>query len=270
MTTALIIVLVMGMVGLFFGFVLAYANKKFSIEMNPLIHIVEDILPKGQCGACGFPGCLAYAEAVVLDSAVQPNLCIPGKAKVAEEVAKLTGKVAAKIDPIVAHVKCANPISVAQKKYQYHGINDCVAASILHLGPKDCQYGCIGFGTCEKNCPFDAIKLNDKGLPVVDREACTGCGKCASVCPKKIIAMVSPEAHVGVDCSSHDKGAVSRKLCPVSCIGCGICAKQCQYGAIVVQDNLAVVDHAICLEKCSESTCLPKCPTGAIQDRLKK
>lgn len=265
MDVILIIIAVMAGVGLFFGLVLAFANKKFAVEMNPLIHVVEDVLPKGQCGACGFAGCAAYAEAVVLDKDVEPNLCIPGKKAVADEVARLTGKAAAEIEPRFAFVKCAEPIAVANKKYAYSGINDCLAASLLQNGPKVCEWGCIGLGNCVRACMFDAIELNDQGLPVVNKEKCTGCGKCAEACPKNVIEMISPEAPVAVYCNSHDKGAAVRKNCKVACIGCGICGKQCPHGAIKITDNLAVVDSSICLEKCHEIVCLEKCPTNAIK-----
>lgn len=81
----IIAVVVMVAMGLIFGFILAIANKKLAVEMNPLIELVEDVLPKGQCGACGFAGCRAYAEAVVSDPNVQPNLCVPGKNAVAKK-----------------------------------------------------------------------------------------------------------------------------------------------------------------------------------------
>lgn len=257
----------MGCVGLVFGLILAFANKKLAIEMNPLIHLVEDVLPKGQCGACGFAGCMAYAEAVVLMPDVPPNLCAPGKAAVAKRVSELTGKKAKEVEPRVAHVRCANPIRVAKSKYVYTGICDCVAASLLHLGPRDCQYGCIGFGTCEKACPFNAITLSENGHPIINKKLCTGCGKCETVCPKKIIEMVPISAKVVVNCNSRNKGAVARKQCPVPCIGCGICAKECPYQAIKVENNLAFVDNSICAEKCSDPVCLKKCPTGAIADK---
>jgi len=265
MNSVVTIVAVMAMVGLFFGLVLAYANKKLAVEMNPLIHVVEDILPKGQCGACGFAGCQAYAEAVVLDKDVAPNLCIPGKKAVADQVAKLTGKAAAEIEPRIAFVKCNQP-AVGNSKYIYTGVNDCWAASLLQSGPKECEYGCMGLGTCVKECVFDAIKIGDKGLPIVDKEKCTGCGKCASACPKNVIEMIRPEAHVAVYCNSLDKGAVVRKICKVGCIGCGICVKQCPHGAIKMKDNLAVVDSAICIEKCDDPVCLEKCPTKVLKD----
>jgi RnfABCDGE-type electron transport complex B subunit len=267
------VVVVMTVIGLVFGLILAYANKVFSIEVNPLIHIVEDILPKGQCGACGYAGCMAYAEAVVNDPNVSPSLCIPGKKPIADMVADLTGKKAAEVEPQVAQIKCASPISQSAKKYNYVGVEDCVAASLVMGGPKGCQYGCMGFGTCANNCPFDALSMNEAGLPVVDEAKCTGCGKCAQVCPKDVIAMAPIGAHVGVLCNSKDKGAAAKKVCSIPCIGCGLCAKACGYNAIKMENNLAVVDSKICIEQCNNPTCLAKCPTGAIApltDEVKK
>jgi len=264
MNTAIMVVVVMTTIGLIFGLVLAFANRAFSIEVNPLIHIVEDILPKGQCGACGYAGCMAYAEAVVTDPNVAPNLCIPGKKPIADLVADLTGKKAADIEPRVAQIKCNNGISEAIKKYTYVGVEDCIAASMVQGGPKGCQYGCVGFGTCAKICPFDALSMGADGLPIVDEAKCTGCGKCSLICPKHVIGMVPIGSHVAVLCNSKDKGAKAKKVCAVACTGCGLCAKNCPYDAIKIENNLAWVDSNICLEKCSDPVCLAKCPTGAI------
>lgn len=265
MNTAILVLIVMTIVGLVFGFVLAYVNKKFAVEVNPLIHLVEDVLPKGQCGGCGYAGCAAYAEAVVLDPDVPPNLCLPGKKAVANAVAELTGKVAPEIEPRVAQVRCSGSHSKAIRNYSYKGVEDCVAASLLQGGPKGCQYGCLGFGTCVKNCPFGAMTMVEEGLPIVDDKKCTGCGKCETVCPKNVMHLVPIGSPVSVTCNSKDKGAVARKLCDISCLGCGLCAKNCPHDAIKVENNLALVDPHICMEKCDNPTCLAKCPTGAIK-----
>lgn len=265
MNTVISIIVVLSLVGAFFGLVLAFANKKLAMELNPLIHIVEDVLPKGQCGACGFAGCMAYAEAVVLNKDVSPSLCTPGKKAVAAKVAELTGKTAEEVEPRVAYVKCANPMDKSSIKYIYSGILDCVAVNLLHEGPKDCKYGCVGFGTCVKQCVFDALEMSEDGLPVVDRVKCTGCGKCETACPKHVIQMIPYDAHVGVVCNSLDKGAVARKICSVACIACGLCKKNCAYGAIEIVNNLAVVNSKICIESCDNRTCLEKCPTKAIE-----
>lgn len=265
---SLIILAVLTSLGVIFGLVLAYANKKMAIEVNPLIHIVEDVLPKGQCGACGFAGCMAYAEAVVMNPDVPPNLCTPGKDPVAKLVGDLTGKAAAAVEPRIAQVKCAGTHAKAVKANEYHGVQDCVAANLLFGGPKSCKYGCLGLGTCVKACPFGAMTMSEEGLPIIDPDKCTGCAKCETVCPKKVISMMPIGAHVRVNCNSRDKGAVAKKACSVSCIGCTLCVKECQYGAIKMENNLAVVDEKVCMEKCNNPTCLAKCPTKAIRQAV--
>ena len=78
---AIMAVVILTCIGVVFGFVLAFADKKFAMEENPLIGEVEEALPKGQCGACGFPGCAKYAEAVVLDPMFRLTFAFPVKLK---------------------------------------------------------------------------------------------------------------------------------------------------------------------------------------------
>jgi Na+-translocating ferredoxin:NAD+ oxidoreductase subunit B len=265
MNTSIMVIIVMGLFGILFGVVLAVANKKLAIEVNPLIEIVDEVLPKGQCGACGYAGCMAYAEAVVTNPEVSPNLCVPGKEEVAYKVAELTGKAAGNVAAVNAQVRCAGSKCKAIDKYKYDGVEDCIAANLLMGGAKGCQYGCLGFGTCVNSCPFDAMIMSEEGLPIIDLDLCTGCGKCESVCPKKIIHMVPEGTTVRINCSSKDKGPIARKQCTVACIGCGLCSRNCSYGAIKIENNLAIIDSHICISQCSEPTCLIKCPTGAIR-----
>jgi ferredoxin len=151
-----------------------------------------------------------------------------------------------------------------KKKFPYKAAfvacnGDCGATT---QDPK-CAYGCIGCGACVSACKFDAIHLNDNGTAQVDEEKCIACGACARACPQKLIHIHECANYIVVKCSNRDKGADARKQCAVSCIGCGICQKTCTAGAVTVQENLAVVDEALCL---SCGMCAVKCPRHAIDD----
>lgn len=268
---AIMAVVIMTCVGIVFGFVLALADKKFAMEENPLIGEVKEALPQGQCGACGFAGCAKYAEAVVLDPDVPPNLCVPGKAEVAAVVAKLTGKVAEATEPKYAHIKCRGGNGIAKMAFEYKGVHDCAAAKLVQQGPKTCKFGCLGFGNCVRACPFNAMSMGPSGLPVVDRKMCTGCGKCANTCPNHVIELLPMSAKVSVSCSSKDFGAVAMKNCKALCIGCGSCMRNCslkEEEGVKVVDHLAIVNQDVC-HHCTNATCLTKCPTGAIGEMLK-
>ncbi|HDH96138.1 MAG TPA: 4Fe-4S dicluster domain-containing protein, partial [Proteobacteria bacterium] len=101
------------------------------------------------------------------------------------------------------------------------------------------------------------------GISYVNRDMCTGCGKCVEVCPRDLIMLLPESQKVFILCSSHDKGAVVRKICQVGCIGCRRCLRACAYDAIEFEGNLA----RIIVDKCTNcGACAQVCPTGAIVD----
>ncbi|HPZ91432.1 MAG TPA: RnfABCDGE type electron transport complex subunit B [Bacillota bacterium] len=244
-----------------FGGILAWADKVFAVKKNPRVDEIIEVLPGANCGACGYAGCAAFAEAVAKGEA-PVNGCPVGRQKVADEIAKIMGVSAACDDECLkARLVCQGSDDVAKTKMIYHGIDDCRAAVLLHGGDKTCPYGCLGLGTCVRVCPFDAISMGDNGLPVIDSGLCTGCNKCRDACPKGVIRMVPEGSAVLVACNSHDKGAAVVKACKVGCIACGKCVKVCPEDAIALVDNLAVIDPAKCTN-CG--ACVEACPTKAI------
>ncbi len=254
-----------GGIGAVFGFALAVTAKKFQVYMDPRIEEVKEVLANAHCGACGYAGCQSYAEAVVTDPDVPVNLCTPGGDRSAKAVAEITGKVAEAVEPRIVRLFCQGGEGKAKRRYQYEGVRDCRAAVLAGGGDKSCVYGCLGYGSCERACPFDAIHVLDEGLPVVDPAKCTACGKCVATCPKNVLEIGPQAKPVVISCRSKDKGPVVRKNCSVGCIGCGTCVKTCPYNAIDLEDNLARIDFARC-EACG--LCVSKCPTGAIRDYL--
>lgn len=218
------------------------------------------MLPGNNCGGCGYAGCLGLASAIVKGEAAV-NACPVGGAPVADKIAAIMGMEAGDSVHEVAFVKCAGTCDKAGSDYTYYGIKDCMMASMMQNdGQKSCNYGCLGYGSCVKACPFDAIHIVD-GIAVVDKDACKACGKCIAACPKKLIELVPYEQKHLVQCSSKDKGKDVMAACKVGCIGCKMCQKVCEANAITVEDNIAHIDP----KKCTNcGACAAKCPKGII------
>lgn len=254
-------------VGAVFGLGLAFAAKRFAVHRDPRIDQVREVLASAQCGACGYAGCEQYAEAVVTKPDVPANLCAPGRTPVAEAVARITGKAAGVVEAQFSRIMCQGSNSKAKRRFKYEGFADCRAAILAGGGDKSCIYGCLGYGTCASVCPFDAITMSDDGLPIVDIIKCTGCKKCETACPKKVIEVLPASKAVVVACHSRDKGVETKKNCQVGCIGCGICVKTCPFDAVSVTNNFASVDVNRC-RVCG--LCVTKCPTKSIVDFIPK
>ncbi len=254
-------VLSIGGIGLLAAVSLGVAAKKFAVEVDPREVALLDVLPGANCGACGYPGCSAFAKGVVAGEA-QPSLCLPGGAGTLDKIAAIMGVEAVTIAPQVAVVLCQGDNRKAQLKYRYQGLEDCNAAQRIADGPKECPGGCLGLGTCARVCPFGAIEMTQDGLAVISREKCTGCRKCVAACPRKVIAMAPLATSVHVLCNSRDKGALVRKYCQVGCIACQICKKAAPE-AYAIEQNLARVVYE---QAAQAAVAVAKCPTKCIRD----
>ena len=251
---------VVGAVGIFVGLFLGIAGIRFKVKVDEKEEAVLAALPGNNCGGCGFAGCSGLAAAIAKGE-TPVNACPVGGEPVGKKIAEIMGVEAESSVKKVAFVACQGDCDKAKKDYDYYGIEDCRMMSFVPGGgPKSCNSGCLGFGTCTKVCPFDAIHVVN-GVAVVDRDACKACGKCIEVCPKKLISLVPYDAKLAVACSSADKGPVTMKACEVGCIGCGICVKNCPAQAVTVADFRASIDQ----EKCTGcGICADKCPKKAI------
>ncbi|MCP4042884.1 MAG: RnfABCDGE type electron transport complex subunit B [Gammaproteobacteria bacterium] len=248
--------------GLFFGVILAVAYRLLRVEENPKIEETEELLPGTNCGACGEPGCHAFAEKLV-EGAVQPSLCTVSPADGIEAVAELLGVDPGEQEKRVARLHCAGGQGQAHQIAEYSGFDGCRAASVVSGGGKGCSWGCLGLADCEVACTFDAIGMNSNGLPKVDVEKCTACGDCVEACPKDLFEIAPLSENLFVQCNIPLAGDAATVLCSTACDACGRCAADAAPGLIRMENNLPVIDYIHGGPPSPKATA--RCPTDAIQ-----
>lgn len=268
-------ILILGSLGLLFGLGLAIASKKFSVAVDPNLEKVLFCLPGANCGACGMPGCIAFAQSLIKGGSSLDS-CRVIEEEARKKLVQILGIELKTQVRQTAVLFCAGGNKV-KDRFQYNGLEDCLAANLLLRGHKECVYGCLGFGSCVKACPFGAIRMSDYGLPIVDIEKCRACSRCVEVCPKGLFSLIpvvdlaisaygetlrGRKGGVYVACSSNDVGRQTRAVCPVGCIACRKCERVCPVGAIEVIDNLARIDYNKCTS-CGE--CVKVCPVKCIR-----
>lgn len=255
-----IAVLAMTATGLVCAAVLVIADKFFAVQEDPRIEAVAAALPGINCGGCGYAGCADYARALVLAHAAT-NLCGPGGAETARKVAQLLGVAPAAYEKKVALILCGGDSTQAVRKHLYNGVADCTAAHAVDGGDKLCRYGCLGYGSCARVCPVDAIEMTANHLAVVHPDICIGCGACVKACPRSLPKLVPAARSIHVLCRSRDKGPVVRKACSVGCIACTLCTKLADNEAIKMDGFLAVVDYS---KPLTNEAVVEKCPGHCI------
>lgn len=262
MTVVIWSVALLAILGILIGVLLGVAGKVFAVEVDERVIQVRENLPGNNCGGCGYPGCDGLAEAIVAGEA-EINACPVGGAAVSAKIAEIMGleDVSGEVSRQVAYVKCSGTCERTKSQYHYVGEKDCRKAAVVPgRGEKACSYGCLGLGSCVKECPFDAIQIKD-GIAEVDKEKCVACGRCVAICPNHVIDLIPYESAYMVQCNSEDKGKDVMAVCETGCIGCGICVKQCEYDAITLNNNLAEIDGSKC-QGCGK--CAEKCPKKVI------
>lgn len=152
----------LGLGGLF-GCILGWASVKFSVDSDPKVDEIDAILPGGQCGQCGVPGCRQAAEAMVAGE-LPPTCCPPGGAALATEIARMLGMTLTEDDlavPVVAYIE---------------------------------ESQCNGCTRCYKACPFDAIVGANRQIHTVLSQVCTGCRLCEKSCTQNCLTMLELDA----------------------------------------------------------------------------
>jgi Na+-translocating ferredoxin:NAD+ oxidoreductase RNF subunit RnfB len=253
----------MALTGLVCAVALVVADRFFAVHEDPRVEAVAALLPGVNCGSCSFAGCSEYAKAVVLKNAAV-NLCGPGGADVVARLAEAMGVQAVAAEKKVALVLCGGDAEKAGRKHVYNGVADCAAAHAVGGGDKLCRYGCLGYGSCARVCPTDAIEITAGRLAVVHANLCIGCGACVKACPRRLIKLVPVSRSIHVLCSSYDKGPAVKKACSVGCIACTICTKLADNESIRMEGALAVVDYG---EELTNEAVIAKCPGKCIVKR---
>ena len=265
MANLLFTILTLCIVGIVAAVLLWFIARQFKVEEDPRIDVVEKMLPGANCGGCGFAGCRAMAEAMVLRDDIADLYCPVGGGDTMKSAADYLGKAAPEKGPQTATVRCGGTCAKRQRTNVYDGASSCAVASSLYVGETGCAFGCLGYGDCVDACTFGAIAVDpETGLAKVDADKCTACGACVKACPKGVIELRKKwpkNRAVYVSCVSKDKGAVVMKACKAGCIGCGKCVKACAFEAITLENNLAFIDSEKC-RLCRK--CVNECPTGAI------
>ncbi|MBI2406902.1 MAG: Fe-S cluster protein [Gemmatimonadetes bacterium] len=254
-------ILILGGTGLVFAIFIAAANKKLKVWEDPRIDVVASMLPSANCGACGLPGCRAFAEKAVVGD-IQPAKCTVSNAERVAEIAHFLGVDAGQAVKRVARLLCAGGTDVAAQRAEYRGVSTCEAAAAVAGGGKGCAWGCLGLADCERACTFGAITMNAQGLPVVDVEKCTACNDCVVACPKQLFVLQQLDHKLLVQCKNLVNGDAALEQCAVACTTCGKCVLDAADGLISVASGVAVIDYNKIAE--AEESNVERCPTGAI------
>ncbi|WP_395642329.1 RnfABCDGE type electron transport complex subunit B [Rudaea sp.] len=135
---------------------------------SELVSRIDALLPQTQCTRCGYPACLAYAEAIAAGDA-DINQCPPGGAQGIRDLAALLGRGEKPLNPA-------------------NGIDKPAEIAVID------EQACIGCTKCIQVCPVDAIVGANKLMHTVLREECNGCELCIPACPVDCIVMVVDDA----------------------------------------------------------------------------
>lgn len=160
--------LVLTLITVALAMLLLLGDRLFADRGDSAVERIERVLPRIQCGQCGYAGCRPYAQALV-DGSAAINLCPPGGMTTVRQLAELLGE---------------EPQPVPQRLG--HASLDRVATIDETL--------CIGCNLCSRACPVDAILGLPQLMHTIIAAECTGCELCLAPCPVDCIHMAARRA----------------------------------------------------------------------------
>lgn len=265
-----IVIIILTGIALGLGILIYVVNRTVPTKVKGIEKTEElaGILPGMNCGACGYPGCFAYAQALTRDA----DLILKTPCTVAcqdpENLKRLEKALGVSIDTAEmnrkALIHCNGNSEVI---HNYSGVNTCKAAAQLLSGYKKCPYACLGLGDCVEVCPQGAISLKpESGVAVVDPDKCTGCGLCLAECPQNLIELVAEGTKIALLCNYKPlRDIPGREKCDAGCTHCRKCFNSCEYDAIVWNKERAIPEFDI--EKCTLCRkCIEACPNHTLAE----
>ncbi|MFC1899021.1 4Fe-4S dicluster domain-containing protein [Chloroflexota bacterium] len=269
----MIIIIILTVIALFLGLLIYLVNKMVPTKVEGIEKTEEiaAILPGMNCGACGHPGCFAFAQALTKN----PELMAEGRCTVAlqdEENCKLLEEsLDISLDASALSQKALiHCNSNSDGVYDYSGVSTCKAAVQLLHGYKKCPYACLGLGDCVVVCPQGAISIKpENGVAVVDPEKCTGCGLCISECPQALIELVPSATKISFLCNYLPlRDIPGREKCDIGCTHCRKCLNSCEFDAITWNKERAIPIFDI--EKCTLCLkCIEACPNRTLAEFIR-
>ena len=242
MSTTILAVILLSSVGLITGIAIFVANRILPKEDASLqkANEIKELLPGADCGACGKPGCFAYAQAVAKDVKIlddSPCRILASDEEATQALGEYLGIDLSNAGPgskAVVHCTGDSP-----RIGSYSGVQSCAAAVQVGAGEKECPYACVGYGDCATVCPVNAISIDgEKNIAVVDWDTCIGCGMCVAACPRGLIELIPAETPQYLGCNYQAaKDIAGRKKCSVGCIHCRICVRSSENGEVEWDDK---------------------------------